>query len=541
LHFKPATTVNRSLQIALLYNAPVLSPDDREYSSEAGVLDSVTAIKSALVEAGYAAVDVVAADSLAALIERFAQLRPDVVVNLCESWRGDSAHEPHMAALFELLGIAYTGSPPECLALVRDKARTKRLLSGTGIATADFIEVPLGQSPPESLLRRWLADGPVFIKPAHEDASLGISFASVTSEWAALKEQIIQTHRKYGTALVERYIAGREFNVGIVELPEPNVLPLAEIEFRSGPEAIWPILTYAGKWSPNSTDDLATPIRCPANVETTLARRIEEIAVAAYRLTGCRDYARVDVRVDPQGQIFVLEVNANPDIGPQAGFAIMLRAQNISYEEFAQRLVDNAYRRATVEAKLQCLATTELNRFHAKIGNTSESNAAVEIRALQADDVPCLIDFTHLCGFFRPDEVDIAAELLNEALRDGPAGHYQVLVAELDGRQVGWSCHGRVPLTDATFDLYWIVVSPVTQRAGVGRTLLSAIEQKIDSESARWLLAETSSTDQYKSTRQFYLRCGFVVVSQIDDFYRPGDGRVIFGKRIDRYENKLCQ
>jgi D-alanine-D-alanine ligase len=225
----------------------VLSPDDREYSSEAGVLDSVTAIKSALVNASYAAVDVVAADSLAALIERFARLRPDVVVNLCESWRGDSAHEPHMAAVFELLGIAYTGSPPECLGLVRDKARTKRLLSGAGIATAEFIEVPLGQSPSESLLRRWLADGPVFIKPAREDASLGISFASVTCDWAALKEQIIQTHRKYGTALAERYIAGREFNVGIVEMPELSALPLAEIEFRSGPEATWPILTYAGK------------------------------------------------------------------------------------------------------------------------------------------------------------------------------------------------------------------------------------------------------------------------------------------------------
>jgi D-alanine-D-alanine ligase-like ATP-grasp enzyme len=308
---------------------------------------------------------------------------------------------------------------------VRDKARTKRLLSGAGITTAEFIEVPLGQSLPESLLRRWLADGPVFVKPAREDASLGISFASVTPDWAALKEQIIQTHRKYGTALAERYIAGREFNVGIIELPELSVLPLAEIEFRSGPEGTWPILTYAGKWSPNSTDDLATPIRCPAHAEINLARRIEEIAIAAYRLTGCRDYARVDVRVDSNGQIFVLEVNANPDIGPQAGLARMLRAQNISYDEFAQQLVENAYRRATVEAKLHCLATTELNRSPAKIGDTSESNTAVEIRALQADDVPRLIEFTHLCGFFRPDEVDVAADLLNEALRDGPAGHYR--------------------------------------------------------------------------------------------------------------------
>ena len=144
-----------------------------------------------------------------------------------------------------------------------------------------------------------------------------------------------------------------------------------------------------------------------------------------------------------------------------------------------------------------------------------------------------LLGFTSTCGFFRPDEVTVAAEILDEAMRDGPSGHYQVFVAEEGGRQVGWSCHGRVPLTDATFDLYWIVVAPELQRAGVGRKLISTIEAKLRAESARWLLAETSSTAQYESTRRFYQRCGFAELSQIDDFYRPGDGRIIFGKRID--------
>jgi D-alanine-D-alanine ligase len=525
--------VHRSFQIALVYNAPALSPDDRNYASEAGVLESVVALKSALAEAGHSTIEIPAADSLGDIMQRLAQFQPDVVANLCESWRGVSAHEPHFATLFELLGLPYTGSSPECLALVRDKARTKQLLKGAGIATADFLEIPVGQQPLENPLRRWVAEGPVFVKPAREDASLGISFASVTSDWAALEEQVALTHEKYGAALTERYIEGREFNVGIVELPELTVLPLAEIEFRTSANAKWPILTYDGKWSHNSNDDLATPVRCPANVEADLARHIEQTALAAYRVTGCRDYARVDLRMDSSGQVFVLEVNANPDIGPDAGFARMLRARGIRYEEFANRLIANAFRRRSAGPNANASSASNSNQAENRNAASLAAQSEVKIRALISDDIPYLLGFTSACGFFRPDEVTVAAELLNDAMREGPAGHYQVLVAENGGHPVGWSCHGRVPLTDATFDLYWIVVAPELQRAGVGRKLISAIEAKLRAESARWLLAETSSTAQYESTRRFYQRCDFAVLSQIDDFYRPGDGRIIFGKRID--------
>ena len=400
------------------------------------------------------------------------------------------------------------------------------------IATAEFVEILVGECPPENPLRQWLSNGPVFIKPAREDASLGISFASVTTDWAALEDQISQTHRRYGAALAERYIAGREFNVGMIELSQLTALPLAEIEFRTSSTAPWPILSYSAKWSPNSSDDLATPVRCPADVDANLVGRIQEAALTAYRLTGCRDYARVDLRVDSQGHIFVLEVNANPDLGPHAGLARMLRANHINYDEFAERLVEQAFRRnsasnsETRQSSAPCASTFEN-------GKRSPSLSDVKIRSLREDDVPFLIDFTRASGFFRDDEIEVAEELLREALREGPSGHYQVSVAELDQQSVGWSCHGRVPLTDATWDLYWIVVAPRAQRSGIGRRLLAAVEQRVRQQSGRWLLAETSSAAAYGSTRQFYLRCGYAVLSQIDDFYRPGDGRVIFGKRID--------
>jgi ribosomal protein S18 acetylase RimI-like enzyme len=156
------------------------------------------------------------------------------------------------------------------------------------------------------------------------------------------------------------------------------------------------------------------------------------------------------------------------------------------------------------------------------------------IRPLQPADHTALVEMTRSTAVFRPDEIEIADEVLRDANRDGPTGHYQVLVAELEGRRIGWSCHGRVPLTDATFDLYWIVVDPCVQGRGIGRQLLSEAERQTRAAGGRWLLAETSSTADYEATRNFYLRCGCEIVSQIDDFYRAGDGKMTFGKRLDQ-------
>ena len=155
------------------------------------------------------------------------------------------------------------------------------------------------------------------------------------------------------------------------------------------------------------------------------------------------------------------------------------------------------------------------------------------IRPFSPVDQAALLQITRSCKVFRPEEVEIAAEVLGEAARDGEKSHYTVLVAELEGGAVGWSCHGRVPLTDATFDLYWIAVAPSVQSRGIGRTLLHEVESIVLSSGGRWVLAETSSIALYEATRNFYERCGYRVLSQIADFYRSGDGKVTFGKRLD--------
>ena len=327
----------------ILYNEPALAADDPDWAAEIGVLDSVETVSAALLTHGHVVRKLGLASDTSNLLEALAGVgRPDVVFNLFEGLGGVSRGEAEVAGMIELLGYPLTGCPAECLGLVRDKARTKWLLLGAGLPTARFLLIRPGESLDESALAALLAQGPVIVKPAHEDASLGVDSESIVTEWEPLVRRVEYVRGRYGAMLVEQFIVGREFNAAVIALDEPECLALAEIEF-SGPGAKgWQIVTYDAKWAPGSSDDETTPARCPARVDAATARRIEDLAVAAFRLTGCRDYARVDLRMDSRGQIFVLEVNANPDIGPTAGFAPALAVSGIGYDEFIDRIVRTA-------------------------------------------------------------------------------------------------------------------------------------------------------------------------------------------------------
>jgi D-alanine-D-alanine ligase len=474
------------MKVAVVFNPPVSAADSAEFVSESGVLESVAAFTAALRAANFDVQEFGIPDSAATLVQQIANSRCDVIANLCESFAGNSAHEPHVAGLYELLGKPYTGAGPECLALTHNKTRTKQLLLGAGISTPEFVEILPSDPLPEKQLRDLLSAGAVIVKPAAEDASLGIDANSVCANWESLVRQVEKVRNRFGAVLVERFVAGREFNVGIIELPELQVLPLAEIQFQSRSELSQTIVTYDGKWSPDSSECTSTPVRCPALVGDEWAKQIEQTALTAYRITGCRDYARIDLRVDDAGNVFVVEVNANPDAGPSAGLARMLAAAGIEYSEFVNRLVEQARSRGKFDAKKP--AREPSTNAKIELGNIS-------IRRLRSEDRSTLLAMTEACGMFRADEIEVADELLQEAERDGDAAHYQVWVAESSGSPIGWSCHGCVPLTDATYDLYWIVVAPAAQNLGIGRRLLAHVEEQVWNAGGYWLLAETSSTE----------------------------------------------
>lgn len=328
------------LKVLILYNEPALSRDNPDAASEAGVLESVEAVTSALANCGHEAQPLALGNSPELAAAAILQLEPvDVVVNLFEGFGGVGRGEAEIAGLLELCGHAMTGSPPDCLALVRHKARTKWLLAGAGIPTADFALIAADGPFDRAALESLLAGGRLIVKPANEDASLGISLDSIVDRYDSLVEQIATVRERYGPVLVERFIAGREFNAGVLALPQAEVLPLAEIEFGMAFPSDRQIVTYDAKWAADSDECLQTPVRCPADVPPQLAAEIRSVALAAFRITGCRDYARVDMRVDATGRVYVLEVNGNPDIGPTAGFARGLRVAGIEYDTFIDRLV----------------------------------------------------------------------------------------------------------------------------------------------------------------------------------------------------------
>ncbi len=148
-------------------------------------------------------------------------------------------------------------------------------------------------------------------------------------------------------ALVEEYIEGREFNVALLERENKGVqaLPVSEIDFSSLPESIPRICCYEAKWYENHELYRATPPVCPARISQRLKRKIQTLAVAAFRAMGCRDYARVDMRMSGQGELYILEVNPNPDISLNAGYARSLKAAGLDYHEFWEIMINNALKR----------------------------------------------------------------------------------------------------------------------------------------------------------------------------------------------------
>ncbi|MCA1563998.1 MAG: D-alanine--D-alanine ligase, partial [Acidobacteria bacterium] len=323
------------------YNEPLLPADHPDAESEHTVVAIARAMADILVQQEFRVKLLGLARNPAVLWQELKKVKPAVVLNLFEGNPDNSATESYVAGLLEWSGIPYTGSPPPALSLARAKHTAKTLLRGAGLPTADFLVVQ--ELPAPECTLGW----PVIIKPAEQDASIGLDQDSVCTTQYQLDQRVAYILETYGApVLIEQYIAGREFNVALVELPELQTLPPAEIEFKARPGA-WPILTYAGKWKRGSEEYTSTPPKYPADITPRLAKKLGAIALKAYRLIGCRDYARVDFRVTADGKPYILEVNPNPEISDEAGFAGCLGSGHFPYREFIVRLIRHALARGS--------------------------------------------------------------------------------------------------------------------------------------------------------------------------------------------------
>jgi len=328
------------LSVAVLYNAPVLPLGHPDQASEADVVAVADTVAASLARAGFRVWEIAAKPPLGDLVRRLSDPRPNVVFNLIEGFAGRSAGESHVAGVLELLGLAYTGCPPASQGLGHSKSRTKALLRGFGLPTAQFLVLRADEAEVG-----WDGPWPAIVKPEAEDASLGIEQGSVVEAAEELEQAVKRLRASYpGAVLIEAYLPGREFNIGMLALPDPAALPIAEIVYDV-PADTWPILTYDAKWAAGSLADRSSVPHCPAEVAPTLAAELAELAVAAFRAIGCRDYARVDFRLDGAGRPMILEVNPNPDIGPDAGWARALRADGLDYDLILAALVNQAWHR----------------------------------------------------------------------------------------------------------------------------------------------------------------------------------------------------
>jgi len=308
--------------------------------SERDFLNQIENIKTILSKK-FLSVDTLPVNSdIKSLIKKINSFSPDVILNFVESVEGVSNLESYVAGIFDLLGIPYTGNNPICLGNCLIKSRTKQILNSHGIKTPRHFITTLNRVPsPRELLMRY----PMILKLAREDASIGISEFSVVNDYDSLKQRLQYLYKTYNQeVLIEEYIEGRELNVAILG---DQILPISEIRFDGLPENLPKIITYEAKWSPDSIYYKHTTPRCPAPLEKKLKQKIEQLALEAYKALECRDYARVDIRLNNKNVPYVIEVNPNPDISPDSGFVRSAAAAGISYEDLLFRLTQMALNR----------------------------------------------------------------------------------------------------------------------------------------------------------------------------------------------------
>ena len=323
----------KKLRILIAYNDPAdAGASDLDYISEVAVKDEADIVYDTLLKMGHNP----ALMPVSGIEKCFAEIRefePEMIFNLCEGFHGKSKHEMHIAGLWELIGIPYSGNRPVTLGISQNKILAKNIFNANGIPTPDY---EVFEKVPEKTRLGY----PVFAKPASEDASLGINQNSVIYDIDNLKKTVASLLSKYGEpVLVEKYIEGREFNVSILGNRNPKVLPVSEIDFSALDENIAKITGYEAKWLADHPFYRKTPSVCPAKINAGLRKNLEAASLKVYDLLMGKDYGRVDFRVDSDENIHVLEFNPNPDISPDAGFVKTMIAAGMNYEDFMKIII----------------------------------------------------------------------------------------------------------------------------------------------------------------------------------------------------------
>jgi D-alanine-D-alanine ligase len=334
---------------------PAASGIDSDVYAEWDGPETIDAVENALSQLG----KVIRLEANEDFPARLRAAKPDIVFNIAEGLHGVN-REAHVPAICEFFGIPYSGSDPYTLSLCLDKGKTKETLAFHGVPTAPFVvvrsvadlqQIASGQSRfpvPDSRF-------PLFIKPIHEGSSKGITEANYITSPRQLLETGEQLLDKYAQPLIaETFLTGAEFTCGVLgNGKDAVVLPAVAINFGSLPEKAIPIYGFEAKWIWDRPENPLEIFECPAKIPDSLRLSIEDVVLRAYRVLGCRDWSRVDVRLDAAGIPNLVEVNPLPGILPDPADNSCLpkaaRAAGLSYDELIQACLIHACERTGVQ------------------------------------------------------------------------------------------------------------------------------------------------------------------------------------------------
>lgn len=301
-------------------------------SPDLSILETVEAVENVLSGDGHEPIRI-PVNPDGRWVERVRRAKADLAFNLCEGIDGVATLEPAVISSLELMGLAYTGSGSWTTSVCLRKHVVNSLLEAAQLPVPRFAVARVGEPLPS-------VGYPAICKPAAEDASLGVEQKSVVKSARALQARVSEMHEGWNEIVIQRFIAGREVNVGIVG---DQVLPIAEIDFSGMPDQYWRIVSYRSKWETGSDEDLGSVPRCPADLPEELTAELERIALAAWRVVGGRGYGRVDLRIDENMRPWILEVNANPDFAPNAGLARMALTAGMDYAAMVRLVCEQAF------------------------------------------------------------------------------------------------------------------------------------------------------------------------------------------------------
>ncbi|HEY45433.1 MAG TPA: D-alanine--D-alanine ligase [Anaerolineae bacterium] len=333
--------------VVVLYNASedLIKGELRDLIADRGVIACAEAVYEALTQVGYQVVKLPFSREVELVLAPY-PANQWIVFNLAEGLAGRLFEEARIAWALEAMGYRFTGSDGAAIARSLHKARAKELLMAKRVATPAWW---LFHHPDEVQAFSGEIRFPLIVKPVAEDASIGLDAGAVVHTLAGLRKRVAYVVERYRqTALAEAFIVGRELNVSLWGEP-PRVLPLAEIDFSAFSDPHERIVSFAAKWEEDSFEYQHTPVLCPAEVDVDLKNRVKNAAKRAWDAIRCRGYARVDMRIDGQGIPYVVEINCNPDLSPDAGFARAALTAGYSYQDMVVKIVELARREVYVD------------------------------------------------------------------------------------------------------------------------------------------------------------------------------------------------